>query len=75
MKIVFSILEFELIGFCDQMSFKSTGRPNGAMAAILFKNPVCLHWRQDNIQYKQPIKELPLYWDVRCVGGVGEELF
>lgn len=25
-----------------------------------------LPWNQDNIQYKQLVKELPLYWELRC---------
>lgn len=54
--------------------FRNASKPNGQIAVILFKNLLVLNWEQDTIQCRQLIKELPVYWDLRCGGGGGRRV-
>lgn len=66
----------------NQIYFRSTDRPNGAMAVILLKKKkpkkpktLGLPWSQDNISGKQLTKELPFYWELNCGARGGEKSY
>lgn len=67
-KILLWISEFKLLDIAIKyLSFKSAGTTlMEQWQQFCSKKSLCLTWGQDNTQCKQLIKDLPLYWDLRC---------